>query len=377
MGARARARLRRSPARGRSRRWQAAAALITALLVIAGVPGAAAEPGGTTATIAASDPGTNADGCNNTTGLPYATGLPPLRCLKNPFTGGTLFQDQGSTFGPISQTAIRPKVSFDFPDTVLRVFYILCSTTFPATYPACPYDANFPAKDLTVTTGYYGIFADAYVQSPEGAAPQYGAFAKTKVTTMAFGSIPVTADVTVRQKYDASGTVVPFTLAWFQSQNQVNPGKYVPGYETYGPSPGSGYFFAPPALVTGPVDIEVSNVAVDKVPLDVGSTCHTSTTLGLTSPGGFYESGKPVKGQPGSYQPLLNGKSFLAGTVDIPAFSGCVANGQDVSALLTGTISGPGNLVDVTQQTALKPFGCIAKQKDGCDTKHPPTTYGS
>ncbi len=355
-------------------------ALAVGALVVSSLTGAAAQPGDTGSTTTAgtaAGPLAAAGDCSDTTGKPYATGLPPLTCLKNPFTGGTLFQDQGSTFGPITQTVGRSKISFNFDDTVLRVFYILCSTTFPATYPVCPFDAHFPAKDLTVTTGYYGIFADAYVQSPKGAAPQYGAFATKRVTTMAFGSIPVTADVTVRQHYDSTGTVVPFKLAWFQSQNQVNPGKEVPGYETYGKSPGSGYFFGPPALITGPVDIEVTNVTVDQVPVDVGSNCHATTDLGLTSPGGFYQSGFPVKNKPGAYQPLLQGKSYLEGTVDVPAFTGCVAGGQDLSPLLTGTISGPDNPVDVTQQTALQPYGCIADPKlKACDTKHPATTYG-
>ena len=386
MGARARSRLRRSPVRRQSRRWQAAAGVLAGLLVLACVPGAAAEPGETTATAAApGDPVTNADGCSDTTGVPYATGLPPLPCLKNPFDGTTLFNDAGAPFDPITQTVTRSKVSFQFDKTVMRVFYTLCSSNYPPAYPACPYETNFPPVDTSVAAGYYGVFADVYVQGPKGADPQYGAFAPVKVTTMAFGSIPVTADVTVRQQYNSDGTVKPFTLGWLQSATPIKAGKEVPGYEEYGPAPG-GKFFGPPADISGPVDIEISNVQVDQVPVDVGPTCRTSTTLRLTSPGGFYESGKPVKGQPGAYQPLFNGKSFLTGSVDVPAFTGCVANGQDYSPLLTGMVSGQGgedpvsgeirNRVDVTQVSILTPFGCLADDSPGCETKHPATTYG-
>lgn len=130
------------------------------------------------------------------------------------------------------------------------------------------------------------------MQGPEGADPQYG-LAPQRVSMMAFGSIPVSADVTVRQHHDANGVAVPFTLGWLQSATPIVTGKEVPGYEEYGPAPG-GKFFSPPAEISGPVDIEISNVTVDQVPVEVGSDCHSTTTLELTSPGGFYESGKSI-----------------------------------------------------------------------------------
>lgn len=65
--------------------------------------------------------------------------------------------------------------------------------------------------------------------------------------------------------------------------------------------------------------------------------------------------------------------------VDVPAFTQCGSGTEDLSPLLTGMVSGPGNQVDVTQVSELTPYGCIsgAVKYPQCTTVHPPTTYGS
>lgn len=328
------------------------------------------------------------DDCNNTRGVPpYASGLPVLPCLRNPFSGDTLWNDGGAYFNPITQGVTKAKMTIALTSTVFRVFYITCNSNPPPNFPPCPFPVQFPRFDTSVSPGVYsGVFADVWPQADIPNDPQFGVFPKTQVDMLAFGSLPVRATVTIKQKTGPDGLPVPFKLAWWSSQQYIRPGKEVPGYEQYGPAPPGNLFFAPPAEVSGDVDVVLSDLTVDGVPLPVGSDCHTSTTLSLGALGGFYKSGGPKAGIPtddnphryqqtGAYQPLYGGgNSYLSGTVDLPAFSGCRNGSEDVSAVITGMVSSQDNPVDVTQQGPLRPFGCLAAPTDpACSTEHPPT----
>ncbi|MGW6061777.1 DUF6801 domain-containing protein [Streptomyces sp. NPDC055189] len=79
--------------------------------------------------------------------------------------------------------------------------------------------------------------------------------------------------------------------------------------------------------------LRLYDVRVNGVPLDVGPRCRTS---------------RPVETElTGSY-PVSEG-GLLQGELDIPALSGCGAHGEDLDALLSGAVSGPGNALKIRQ----------------------------
>ncbi|ONI85199.1 hypothetical protein ALI22I_31835 [Saccharothrix sp. ALI-22-I] len=79
------------------------------------------------------------------------------------------------------------------------------------------------------------------------------------------------------------------------------------------------------------VDIKLSEVAVDRQPLDVGQTCQTVEPASIDLEGEFDLNLMPMKGAP----------------YTIPPFGGCQGR-ERLDALMTGLISGPGNTIDIT-----------------------------
>ena len=102
---------------------------------------------------------------------------------------------------------------------------------------------------------------------------------------------------------------------------------------------------APPFPITirtaAKISVRVSGVRVNGVPLDVGPHCQTASavTLDLIGKG---QNTIPPKG----YTVPTGGP--LSGRVNIPRFTGCGVS-ENLNPLLTGSISGPGNFVKVTQ----------------------------
>jgi len=102
---------------------------------------------------------------------------------------------------------------------------------------------------------------------------------------------------------------------------------------------------APPYPITvrasTKITIRVSDVRVNGVPLDVGSKCRTATptTLVLIGKG---DNTIPPKG----YTVPTGGP--LTGEVTIPRFTGCGVT-ENLDPILTGSISGSGNFVKMTQ----------------------------
>ncbi|UQS25771.1 hypothetical protein L1857_24660 [Amycolatopsis thermalba] len=121
---------------------------------------------------------------------------------------------------------------------------------------------------------------------------------------VAFRFMPVTSDVELPQEGKATGTADI-----------------------------SGGLFTPTIDLTVRVNLVVSDVRQDGVPIAVGANCRTVSPLVI-----------PMKGQTS----LLPGsKSTIESTFDIPAFSGCGVS-EDLDPLLTGLISGPGNKMTTT-----------------------------
>src|SRR6476660_3634368 len=139
-----------------------------------------------------------------------------------------------------------------------------------------------------------------------GRHPRFGVFPVAHSAVLAFGAIPITADLHLSQVV-RHGQIAPIVV---HSKLRIAPP-----------------FHAYPAHVKGDVNVRISNVLVDQVPLNVGPDCHTAVPMHLELIG------------PANKYTLFQGGP-LHGTVTIPPFTGCGTGGDDLDPLLTGMISG-------------------------------------
>lgn len=118
--------------------------------------------------------------------------------------------------------------------------------------------------------------------------------------------------------------------------------------------------------------VRLTNVRVNGVALDVRPSCRAAGPLftpgnpvapgALMLTGGTYP-GDPVPGFGGAVQ-----GGALSGQADIPPFTGCVTpTGENLDALLTASLSGPGNFV----QEVVGPL-CIPSFGSGCNSANLP-----
>lgn len=183
--------------------------------------------------------------------------------------------------------------------------------------------------------------ADAYAVSPASAPHPYGHLGTAVVRTVAFGAIPVEVTVRLRQTRDQADLPKSFRI-------DAPTKTFCPGRGPHA-GPGEEESHWPPATVVGEVQIDIDAVRVDGVPLQLEAGCRTTGpgTLRLRSIDYFSldPDNGPEAGSPGSpyYSPTAGGP--MTGTIDIPAFTGCRRGTEDLSPLLTGTVSGPANEV--------------------------------
>jgi hypothetical protein len=167
-----------------------------------------------------------------------------------------------------------------------------------------------------------------------------------RTTFLGFGFQPVSATVTLEQV----GPHPVVTLVAYADQGTPGPGA-VPNQTTP--------FIS---VATAHLRLVVSDVAVNGVPLDVGPSCRTKGTL--TTPGNGIDPGAlvlvggdaPDDPEPDANNPAAGGA--LAGLASIPPFTGCVSSsGENLDALLTASVSGPRNYVQVDEGTPCSGFG--------------------
>lgn len=101
-----------------------------------------------------------------------------------------------------------------------------------------------------------------------------------------------------------------------------------------------------------PLVLRLTDVKVNGVPLDVGANCRTVGSLYSKDPDPAQDTKDHVvltgilKGRGDGYQLITGG--VLTSTVTIPPFSGCGV-GEDLDAVFTSAVSGPGNYVKQVQ----------------------------
>ncbi|WP_371790125.1 hypothetical protein OG285_03435 [Streptomyces sp. NBC_01471] len=105
--------------------------------------------------------------------------------------------------------------------------------------------------------------------------------------------------------------------------------------------------------------LRLYDVKVNGTPLDVGTSCRTATPYKVVLNGGA------------KYTNVFYGGT-LDGTIDIPKFSGCGTNGEDLDPLFTAALSGPGNSIEMNQGTT-----CIPDSPDNLCPPNIPELPGS
>ncbi len=349
------------------RRLLVAAVSALALTAAAAAPSQAAAPPSVTGQPFAHVTANAAPQCTPIAGQPAAgsvpgVGLPPLPCLVAAgASGADVYRMNG--FPATTRTqATKPKIDFAIPPVNIAAYQVVCIYTIALKFPpVCPYDVGFPPLQPSVGSGFDGVGADAWVQSPPGVQPEFGIFPPFQVGMLAFGSIPVTATVHITQPL-VNGVASPLTLRWWTTISHLLPGQTVPGYEQYGPAPDFSpnfTFFAPPATITGTVVVQLTDVSVDQQPIDVGPACQTQATMDVSEVPGYYAQSTPtippVQHKAGEWLPLANITSYIsAGHIDLPAFTGCHNGSDNLNPLITAMVSGPGNPVQITQKLGLQ-----------------------
>lgn len=180
-----------------------------------------------------------------------------------------------------------------------------------------------------------------YAVSPESAPKKYGYFPPFTVRTVAFGAIPVEATLQISQIRDDEDLPLPLISA-------TSAKFYCPGHERKG-------YLNTDSTVSGSLEVRLTRIKVDGVPIDVGSACKTGPAEIALKGRGYWDrdpsipaADKPPQPTTIYYTAALGG--LLTGTLDIPAFSGCRSGtGDDISPLLTSAVSGPGNPMTVRQ----------------------------
>lgn len=252
---------------------------------------------------------------------------------------------------------------FNSPPENPTTFLALCSRGRPCLpdpfeQPACATD------DLsTQQRGDYLRYRLYPVSPLASGGVDVGLLAKVRVNMVAFGSIPATARLSLRSPR-VGGKIEPLEIQMWTTKNAGCDPNFVPHLH---------------ALVEGRVEITVSDLEVDGVPVDIGSSCRTvrPASLQLWNEGqaidGGYSGGRggnlgAYDGlHPGTLAPLDSpyyfehrGRTIPKSTgMTIPPFTGCRANGDDLSPLLTAMASGPNNPVRVSQGEPIAPIAGI------------------
>jgi len=328
---------------------------------------AAAVPGQAVAL----DPDPGPPSAPDTGDLPGADDLP-----RTPISGdaGVLTLTQttavraAKTFVSITQDSPAWAVAYPFEfntPTEDPTRYVPCNSRRPGRIP-CP---SWPLAQPDCATADPATQAHAqmYTTGPiypltplSGGGADVGKIAEITVQLAAFGAVPASATLTLRTPR-VDGRVQPLTLNYWMYNNPTGVGATgcdptFLGGET-----------VETALVEGKAEVTVRDLVVDGVPVDLGPTCRTERPLDLALWADNSEAPYKVLygGTLGAwdglasptalplYNPMYksrNGTVLSPSTgVTIPPFTGCEANGEDLSALLTAVASGPNNPIRIEQ----------------------------
>jgi hypothetical protein len=155
-------------------------------------------------------------------------------------------------------------------------------------------------------------------------------FPPARATLLAFGFVPVSATLQLRQIGSLNATFV-----------QEGPGSHGcrPHHCT----------LTGVTTVSSRLTLRLYDVKVNGVRLNIGSNCHTVTPFDAALKGIFptysITTGGPIHGQ-----------------VTVPPFTGCNGTGENLDVIFSAPVSGPGNFTKLTQGAP-----CTPVPEGGCD----------
>lgn len=191
----------------------------------------------------------------------------------------------------------------------------------------------------------------------KGGGIDVGRLATTRVNLVAFGSIPASVVMTLRLAR-AGGKVRPIRAHnWVVTRAGCDPSFTARDHN----------------LLVGEVEVTLSDLRVDGVPVNLGKSCRTvrpaqlqmwgtdgPTTDGYTAGGGGTieaREGVHIAARAPLDSPYYGTDRGLvvhaSSGIDIPRFVGCGSNGDDLSPLVTAMASGPNNPVVVNQKSII------------------------
>lgn len=244
--------------------------------------------------------------------------------------------------------SVKGKQWASLPLTMVAVNAVWTNESTPRPVP--------PDKPALIDT----INAYVFMVSPDDSVGghNYGDSALVPVRTVAFGSIPVEATLQVSQLRDADGTPEELELelaqrAWGTGRNR--------------------YYTFDEVNLRASVIVRLRQLKLDGVDVRLQDSCRTHTPALLdvaaqpwaTEPGGGTLAGQydPEVGMLGQ-----SGAHF-DGTIDIPAFSGCITNsGDNLSGIVSTVLAGEDNPVSVRVGAQ----GCFHLPKSGDPYNLPP-----
>ncbi len=194
--------------------------------------------------------------------------------------------------------------------------------------------------------------ADINLVSTRGSAERFGTIGPFPARTLAFGSIPVEAEVVLEQLRDERDLPIPLRFRQLNGQTCAHTAGHPP-------APGTPLVWEP-ASVTGPLQLSVRALRVDGVDLELAAGCRPATPSDLTLTSRRHHDWDPELPDgtildPGDIDGLMRTDYYIApnggllfGTITIPGFTGCrTPAGEDVSRLLTASVSGSENRVEM------------------------------
>ncbi len=175
-------------------------------------------------------------------------------------------------------------------------------------------DPAFPGGNGRLTALAYIVGNPTTVTGQPASYITYGQIPTLHITTLAFGAIPISADLTLAQTV-TDGKVDPLVV-----------------YDA---------FTTDNLTLSGRLSVHLTNVSVDGQSLHLSPSCTTVTPAILTA----YATSE-------EYQIFTGGR--LAGDTTLPDFTGCTATDaagqtENLDPLLDGTISGTDNPTYLTQ----------------------------
>ncbi|MFT4287913.1 hypothetical protein [Nocardioides sp.] len=219
--------------------------------------------------------------------------------------------------------------------------------------PVITYPTDDPQGRKQTTT----YRAYTFLSSPAGATDGYGIGMPITVRTVAFGAVPVEVGLRIEQLRDEDDLPVALEVAMT-----------VTGYYPATPvevRPGVTSTESSSARLTGQVRVRLTALAVDGIDVGLGDCVSPPISLDLTSNTAWKSDpltdpdlDPEVAATPSGSTARVDWLAArglakimggaVSGQLEIPAFSDCrTTAGEDVSPLLTGAVSGPGNAVTV------------------------------